>query len=115
MKKRDPTANRLAVQKHYRANKEYYYEKKDRRLKKIKEWYVGMKSTLVCSKCGENHPSCMEFHHLDPAEKDLHVSHGALHGWGIERIKREIEKCVVLCSNCHRKLHWEEGNVGKGV
>lgn len=32
-----------------------------------------------------------------------------------ERILREIEKCVVICSNCHRKLHWKQRKRRRGV
>jgi hypothetical protein len=30
--------------------------------------------------------------------------------YSISKIKKEIKKCSVICSNCHRKLHWEEKN-----
>jgi 5-methylcytosine-specific restriction endonuclease McrA len=49
-----------------------------------------------CSRCPEHHPACLDFHHLDPTGKDLSVGNA---------ISSEIAKCVLLCSNCHRKLH----------
>ena len=58
-----------------------------------------------CICCGEADPVCLTFHHRDPREKDLDISLGARRCWSIERIKREIEKCDVLCCNCHAKEH----------
>lgn len=45
----------------------------------------------------------LDFHHLNPSEKDLEVS--LLTRYSTKRVKDEIRKCVVLCANCHRKLH----------
>ena len=58
-----------------------------------------------CSSCGEPCAACLEFHHLDPASKDVCVSSAVRRGWSVERLLVEIRKCVVLCANCHRKLH----------
>lgn len=60
-----------------------------------------------CAVCGENHPSCLEFHHKDKLIKETEVSK-MLTRYTEEEIFAEINKCVVLCSNCHRKIHWEE-------
>lgn len=43
-------------------------------------------------------------------ESELGIAQAARNGWGLERLKVEMEKCEVLCSNCHRKLHYEERN-----
>lgn len=56
-----------------------------------------------CNICGETEPVTLEFHHLDPNEKDFAVSGNYNRSWMI--ILTEIEKCVVLCANCHRKVH----------
>lgn len=61
--------------------------------------YMGGK----CSHCGySKYVGALEFHHLDPKEKDFGIS-GKVLGW--ERIKKELEKCTLLCSNCHREEH----------
>lgn len=55
-----------------------------------------------CSKCGYNKcDKALEFHHTDPNKKDSAISR--LHK--TEDIIKEAEKCVLLCSNCHRELH----------
>lgn len=76
------------------------------RRKKIHEWYFALKATLVCSKCGENHPACLEFHHRDSKEKEVGIAICVRQGWSQKRILEEMAKCDVLCSNCHRKHHW---------
>ena len=91
------------------SSKKYYLDniplyKKNTRKNRI--WFDEYKETLKCSKCEENHPSCLEFHHLDPNEKESGVSEMVRKKIDKELIFKEIKKCEVLCSNCHRKLHY---------
>lgn len=92
--------------KHYVKKKEYYKRKAKENKKKIIAWYVELKKTLSCVKCGENHPACLDFHHIDPKTKERLISGLPRDGWSKERILKEIKKCVVLCANCHRKEHF---------
>ena len=56
-----------------------------------------------CNICGYNKcPSAFDFHHLDPMEKDFTIS-SHMTSW--ERIKKELDKCVLLCATCHREVH----------
>lgn len=71
------------------------------------ERFALYKSTLKCSKCSESHPACLDFHHRDGEQKMQHVSVAAKR-WSWKRLMTEIAKCDVLCSNCHRKLHYEQ-------
>lgn len=61
------------------------------------------KKTIKCTLCSETELVCLEFHHVDPSEKDFTIGASMQRSW--ESIKREIDKCVCLCSNCHRKVH----------
>lgn len=64
-----------------------------------------------CNKCGYNKcPGSLEFHHRDPKEKDINWRR--MRSWKFEKIKRELDKCDLLCSNCHREIHWGLGEVG---
>lgn len=56
-----------------------------------------------CSFCSEAETVCLDFHHVDDTQKDYGVS--AMLTFSRERILEEIAKCVVLCANCHRKVH----------
>ncbi len=60
----------------------------------------------VCVDCGQMpHPAAMQFHHLDPGEKDFSWNKGRLKSWG--KITKELDKCVLLCANCHTIRHSE--------
>ena len=59
-----------------------------------------------CKRCGYNkYPDVLEFHHLDPTEKE--ASWNKIRLWGWEKIKEELDKCDMLCANCHREVHVE--------
>jgi hypothetical protein len=93
--------------KHYESNKAQVIALTMENKKKARIDWAAFKSTLKCTVCGESHPSTLDFHHEDPTTKDQAVS------WFIKnsqftRAIEEAMKCVVLCSNCHRKHHWQE-------
>ena len=73
------------------------------RSRKIKERaieYLGGK----CTDCGLIDDVCVyDFHHEDPAKKE--ISFGQRGGISFEKLKPELDKCVLLCANCHRKRH----------
>ena len=57
-----------------------------------------------CEICGYNKcANALEFHHLDPNTKDAEWTKIRLWSWG--KIKKELDKCMCLCSNCHREIH----------
>jgi hypothetical protein len=74
---------------------------------KLKGWNKRLvnryKSYMGCSCCGEEEPCVLDFHHLDPQFKEDGLA--KLVGYSTKRLKEEIRKCIVLCSNCHRKVH----------
>lgn len=71
--------------------------------KRNREFLNRYKRICKCRLCGEAEPVALDFHHLDPNEKDFEPSNLKTYSRGT--IKREVRKCVVLCSNCHRKVH----------
>jgi hypothetical protein len=87
-------------------NKEYVQTKQreNKRLRKIKAIeYLGGQ----CNKCEKNwHPAIYEFHHTDPTTKDRDPSKMLMLSW--KRLKSELDKCKLLCANCHRLIHHEE-------
>ena len=59
-----------------------------------------------CQDCGLiEDPRIYDLHHLDPNTKDYKI--GQITTWSIERIRKEMKKCVLLCANCHRKRHFK--------
>jgi len=91
---------------HYKQNKQVYVDKAKLTNAKIKVWYKEFKSTLSCSNCPENHPACLHFHHKDPTQKGFTIAAGVT--FSKKKIKEEMSKCIVLCANCHAKLHYDE-------
>jgi hypothetical protein len=94
--------------------KEYYLRNKrkcldiNKKTKKrnynfVKEYKKGKK----CIRCGESDVSCLTFHHRDSDDKDFTIS-TSYRNRGINVIKKEIEKCDILCANCHAKLHFSK-------
>lgn len=73
-----------------------------------RDWLAQLKINLVCRVCGEDHPAALDFHHKDPATKEYSVARMVTGPYNLEQLKAEVDKCEVLCSNCHRVLHWEE-------
>ncbi len=82
------------------------YEKVKLHRQKIKEKAVEYKGSK-CQKCGYN--KCIwsfDFHHVIPEEKDFSISRNSTLSW--EKVKKELDKCIMLCANCHRELHYSE-------
>jgi len=72
-------------------------------LKKKSVEYKGGK----CEICGyDKCIDALEFHHKDPKEKEFTLSKIMSYAWS--RIKKELDKCVLVCSNCHREIHSKE-------
>jgi len=75
-------------------------------------WLAELKRELQCRHCGFDHPGCLVFHHVDRSTKDIELANAIRRGWGRKRILAEMGKCVVLCANCHAKLHAREDRNG---
>lgn len=66
--------------------------------------YMHSRGGAKCSTCGyDKYIGALEFHHRDPKEKDPTWNRG----WNIKRLSVELDKCDILCSNCHREVHNE--------
>jgi hypothetical protein len=91
---------------HYQENKTYYLCKAIKNNKKILLENKGkineLKSRKGCKYCEETDWACMDFHHPND-NKAFTISKRRTNSW--ETLYKEIEKCEVVCSNCHRKLH----------
>lgn len=111
-KAKHPDRIRAASKKFKEANKERLRitqslsQKKRCQANKLKAIeYKGGK----CFDCkNEYEQCCYDFHHINPLEKDLNIAQMA--GRTFDGIKNELDKCVLLCSNCHRIRHFKEKN-----
>ena len=87
--------------KHYKDGYKKRQTEINRNQKKLfKEFVDGVKIKNPCP-CGEDDLNCLDFHHL---QKKKHTVSN-MSSYSIETVKTEMNKCCVLCSNCHRKLH----------
>lgn len=105
----DKKENREYQKKYHKV---WYEKNKQARIKQIHErrdtnrlWVKEYKQDKCCSQCGESHPATFDFHHTED-NKEINIANALNLGWSIERIKKEISKCIILCSNCHRKHHY---------
>ena len=87
-------------------NKNRLKEKKKRDTlsyrRKVKNQIIEYKGGK-CEICGYNKCiEALEFHHLNPQEKDFNISGGTK---SFKSLKPEIDKCILVCANCHREIH----------
>lgn len=92
----------------YEKNKKTEQEKaklrQAKRRKEFKDWFNEFKKDLKCSECGFNHPAALDFHHVNPNEKEYSIAY-LKHLGSKEKLLQEVDKCIVLCANCHRIHH----------
>ena len=74
------------------------------RRKKLREMARASKGSK-CQICGyDKCQRALSFHHIDPSKKEFDLSSkGLTRSW--DKIKMEIEKCVLICANCHMEVH----------
>lgn len=101
---KDPNDERAreSRRKHYRDNKEQYYERNRQKTKAMRTWIQEVKSK-PCMDCGVSYPYyVMDFDHRDPSIKTDFIGKVIRRGsWNL--LREEVAKCDVVCSNCHRE------------
>lgn len=106
---RDKEKKRAAWRKWYHAHKadtdKKIYFSRSQRKANARSWLEEYKKTLSCEHCSINNPIVLDFHHKDPDGKDFAIGDFVNATQSIDRLKKEISKCKVLCSNCHRIEH----------
>ena len=105
-KRLPPPLKQLYDRTYYEKHREAIVANRQQRRREVADWFFALKATYACIRCGENDAACLDFHHRDPEEKSEALGRAVWYnGWSRARILEEIDKCVVLCANCHRKLH----------
>lgn len=90
----------------YIENKEHEVSLRKKREKELFEWFFEYRKTLKCCECKEGRWWVLDFHHLDSDKKDYNISN-MIRKNSKRRILEEIDKCKVVCANCHRDLHFK--------
>lgn len=100
---------------HTEKHKEEIRQRRNRKRREVR-WLINtIKARYGCRKCGENDAVCLDFHHLDDSTKDFTVAQAVTFEWKLEKLFAEINKCVCLCANCHRKVHAGKLKVDKSL
>jgi len=62
-----------------------------------------------CELCGYNKcEGALHFHHLNPQEKDFTISQRNLGLTNLEEFYKEVDKCILVCANCHAEIHYQD-------
>ena len=61
---------------------------------------------MKCAKCGETRGYVLDFHHVNPEEKEGTIATMIARNNMYSHIEDEIKKCICLCANCHREYHF---------
>lgn len=93
----------------YHCNEEYrlrHVDKHRNRLEKIKQEAVKYKGGK-CSQCGyDKCLDALDFHHIDPLQKDWSIRSSLMRkSLHLEKLKPELDKCLLVCCRCHREIH----------
>ena len=104
---KDPEKRRQSQRDHYYRNKEQYLKRNRERKKRLKKQWLEFKGSLSCEMCGESHISTFDFHHIEK-HPDNRAVNRLVSDYNFKEAYEEIKKCMVLCANCHRKLHHQE-------
>ncbi len=87
--------------RHYEKNKEALLKQRKARRVEMR-LYIQSRKEVPCTDCEVEYPYyVMDFDHVRGA-KDANPSDMPKLGWGLERINAELNKCDVVCANCHR-------------
>lgn len=96
--------------------REYIYKRHSGTMKKCNSCLVNLRRILIkdkclqykgnkCSKCGYNKcKQALTFHHRNPKKKLFGISGSHARSW--EHIKQELDKCDLLCMNCHMEIEY---------
>ncbi len=104
---KDKEKQRLSNRRSYARNKKAVGAKVKEYKTELRQRWQEYKATLMCTVCNESDPATLDFHHAvrDPTNRKLAT---LLRNGAWADVYEEIKKCIVLCSNCHRKHHQRE-------
>ena len=108
---------------HSEMNRSRYERKKDdiervnkesnvRRVEEAQRYIYEVLSYSICEDCGAYDFTVLTFHHVR-GNKKVNIADMASRGYSLEAIKMELEKCIVLCFNCHMRREFEEKSGGR--
>ena len=101
---------KLWSKQHYIKNKNNIIEGVKQLKNQRKKHILDLKKQSKCVKCNEDRFYVLDFHHIDNNEKQFNISDLANKNLSWKTIEKEINKCIILCRNCHSEFHHLEYN-----
>jgi len=92
---------------YYKRNPEVYLKHNKQHRETLRQNLIEYKTGLKCEICNESRPWCLAFHHHNN-DKDDAISQLVSRMCSWDRVLKEIEKCTVVCHNCHADIHHKE-------
>ena len=77
-----------------------------------KQLVQDLKSQDKCAKCGGSRGYVLDYHHVNPSQKEEGIARMTSNNYSLDKVINEIKKCICLCSNCHREFHHLEKSEG---
>lgn len=105
---KDPVRQKQTTREYRRKNKHITTARRVASRKLAREFVFNYKKNSKCSTCGESCPLVLEFHNTDKNTKHRRVTRLVNEGATLVRIMKEIDRCQLKCTNCHRYLHYLE-------
>jgi 5-methylcytosine-specific restriction endonuclease McrA len=92
-------------------NRHQTYRAQQARGRVRKEKLIHLKGGC-CAGCGyDRNTSALEFHHENPKKKNFNLDLRSISNRSWIAVNKEAEECILLCSNCHKELHYPESNL----
>ena len=95
---------KIMAKKHYDKNSLVYKNRQEVRRKEHQQKVQKIKELKKCNECGDDRHYVLDFHHKNPKDKSFGIGENL--SCNFEKILGEIDKCIVLCSNCHKEFHY---------
>lgn len=102
---RDAEKRKAAYRRYYERNKARQKAWSNRRVRELRRRLNEYKSRHHCGRCGFVDWRALQFHHRDSDDKVTEVTTAVRRGWAWDRILVEIDKCDLICANCHQIEH----------
>ena len=94
--------------KHYQDNKKQYADRNKKRRQAIVDLITYYKHEEICDNCGFDTWQILHFHHMDCQQKDFVIADAVKILPSLDRLLTEMDKCKLLCPNCHALEHFSE-------
>jgi hypothetical protein len=97
--------SKIRSKKYYQENKKNHIQAVISNTKKYRKQLtklINKVKKVGCRFCNEKEICCLDFHHLRDKQYDISR---LIHNLSITKLVVELQKCILVCSNCHRKIH----------